>query len=117
MEQQQKARALVTALFQDMSGRKGFDTGDVDDESLQGWQEDWVNIVLPHVSAQPEVNHHGPRTLKDPDDIAAFRKRVYLTMLAEAGTVGSATAASNAQGLWNLYRDVCDYERNGGEPG
>ena len=73
----------------------------------------------PHVEVRPTAgaqqcepqNHF--RQVKDPDSYTLVRKET-LAAFREAVKKGDANSASI---LWQVYKDVLDFEHNGGEPG
>ena len=39
------AKKIVSKLFKDLNGRKGFHTDDIDRETLKEWKAKWVDII------------------------------------------------------------------------
>lgn len=43
---QKTADAIVEELISDLNDRKGFDTGDIDDDTMDGWKAAWARIIM-----------------------------------------------------------------------
>lgn len=64
------AREIVAALFDDLDGRSGFDTGGLDAEVRESWMAEWETIVAAKLQEealrQDEASEWPPEDGKGP---------------------------------------------------